>query len=127
MAEPLPAPTIRLDRALERAAAEAPGRIGAAEVERFEAALRRHRRGRIGDAAGGLIDELLDELMPRLQDTSFLRAGRCLALLRELAESLEAIQADDADEIRRWGMLVLRDELRKQELFWQYMNDLVEP
>lgn len=127
MAETMATPPIRLDRAVEQLSAEALGYAGRVELERFEEALRRHRSARSGVASSGLIEQLFDALMPRLQDTSFLRGGRCLALLREIIETLEAPDADDAGEIQRWGMLVLRDELRKQELLWQYLNDLVEP
>jgi hypothetical protein len=65
--------------------------------------------------------------MPRLHNTSFLRAGRTLALLREVEGLLDSASGDDEDdELGRWAKLVIGDEIRKQELLWQYINDLVE-
>lgn len=116
---------VRLDQALERIERSNRADVSRAQLERFQAVWRDPSPIEEGQASrDGLVDEIFAFIMPELKNPGMFEGSRYLDMLEDLSEQLgEPEEADD--QIDRWGALVLRHEVRKHRLLWQYLNSLV--
>lgn len=116
---------VRLDQALERIERSNRADISRAQLERFQAVWRDPSPIEEGQASrDGLVDEIFAFIMPELKNPGMFEGSRYLDMLEDLSEQLG--EPEDADDqIDRWGALVLRHEVRKHRLLWQYLNSLV--
>lgn len=116
---------VRLDQALERIERSNRADVSRAQLERFQAVWRDPSPIEEGQASrDGLVDEIFAFIMPELKNPGMFEGSRYLDMLEDLSEQLG--EPEDADDqIDRWGALVLRHEVRKHRLLWQYLNSLV--
>lgn len=118
--------TVRLDQALERVERSSNARASRPQLERFSAVFRDPTPVEEGEAKrDGLVDEIFEFIMPELKNPGLFEGSRYLDLLEDLSDQLG--EPDDAEgEVERWGALVLRHEVKKHRLLWQYLNSLVD-
>lgn len=106
---------VRLDRALEavaRAERQTPSDPARrAMLERFGLS-EREVPERDALRPENLRDDLLDFIMPLLDDPTILGSERYPALLESLDEGLSSLAEQDADLVH-WGRMVVRHEARK--------------
>ncbi len=116
---------VPLDHALERIAGSAVAAASRPQLTRFQAVRRRRDGDDLASPAASLVDEMFDFLMPQLSQPGLFQGSRYLSVLEELAGLLDE-PSEATDEADRWAALVLRHELRKHRLLWQYRNSLVD-
>ncbi|MEM9442304.1 MAG: hypothetical protein AAGA73_17815 [Pseudomonadota bacterium] len=117
---------LRLDRALERIDRSSEAAVSRPQLERFSAVWRDPSPVEEGQASrDGLVDEIFTFIMPELRNPSMFEGSRYLDMLEDLTEQLGDPE-DAKEEIDRWGGMVLRHEVKKHRLLWQYLNSLVD-
>lgn len=118
---------VRLDRALERVARnQASAETSRVQLERFQPVWRDPSPVEEGQASrDGLVDEVFEFIMPKLGNPAMFEGSRYLGLLEDIVDLLGEPDEGD-DQIDRLGALVLRHEVRKHRLLWQYLNSLVD-
>ena len=117
---------VRLDQALERVGSSAKAEVSRPQLERFSAVWRDPSPVEEGVASrDGLVDEIFDFIMPEMKNPGLFEGSRYLDLLEELSDQLGEPKESD-DQIDQWGAMVLRHEVRKHRLLWQYLNSLVD-
>lgn len=117
---------VRLDQALERIGRSDRAEISRPQLERFRAVWRDPSPVEEGQASrDGLVDEIFEFIMPELNDPGMFEGSRYLDMLEDLSDQLGDPEETE-DQIDRWGALVLRHEVRKHRLLWQYLNSLVD-
>ncbi|MGI9435282.1 MAG: hypothetical protein ACR2Q4_10720 [Geminicoccaceae bacterium] len=118
---------IRLDRALERVARDqARAESSRAQLERFQPVWRDPSPVEEGQISrDGLVDEVFEFIIPRLNNPAMFEGSRYLGMLEDIVDMLGEPDEDD-DQIDQLGALVLRHEVRKHRLLWQYLNSLVD-
>jgi hypothetical protein len=112
-------PPVRLDQAIEAAAATETDPAILAQIEQFESML---RAADAPFAAPGLDAMLANFAMPTLRDPGIL--VRSLDLLEAIGLAIEA--DGTGGDVLQIGGGVVRDELRKQRLLQQNRNGLIE-
>lgn len=117
---------VRLDRALERIERSAEAPVSRPQLERFSAVWRDPSPVEEGQASrDGLVDEIFDFIMPELRNPGMFEGSRYLDMLEDLSEQLGDPE-EATEQIDRWGGMVLRHEVKKHRLLWQYLNSLVD-
>jgi hypothetical protein len=117
---------VRLDRALERIERSEQADVSRPQLERFSAVWRDPTAVEEGLASrDGLVDEIFDFIMPELRNPGMFEGSRYLDMLEDLSDQLGDPE-EGGEQIERWGALVLRHEVRKHRLLWQYLNSLVD-
>ena len=117
---------VRLDQALERIGRSERANVSRPQLERFGPVWRDPSPIEEGEAnRDGLVDEIFDFIMPELNNPSMFEGSRYLDMLEDLSEQLGDPE-EATEQIDRWGAMVLRHEVRKHRLLWQYLNSLVD-
>jgi hypothetical protein len=117
---------VRLDHALERIERSDRAEKSRVQLERFQPIWRDPSSVEEGQASrDGLVDEIFDFIMPKLDNPALFEGSRYLNVLEDLADDLG--DPDDCeDQIDKLGGLVLRHEVKKHRLLWRYLNSLVD-
>ncbi|MEM8948519.1 MAG: hypothetical protein AAGA21_02965 [Pseudomonadota bacterium] len=117
---------VRLDQALERIGRSDRADVSRPQLERFSAVWRDPSPVEEGMASrDGLVDEIFEFIMPELNNPNMFEGSRYLDLLEDLSDQLGDPE-EATEQIDRWGALVIRHEVRKHRLLWQYLNSLVD-
>lgn len=117
---------VRLDHALERIERSDRARVSSAQLERFQPVWRDPTSVEEGQASrDGLVDEIFDFIMPKLDNPAMFEGSRYLGVLEDLTDELGDPEDCD-DQIDRLGSLVLHHEVKKHRLLWKYLNSLVD-
>lgn len=117
---------VRLDRALERIERSNEAAVSRPQLERFSAVWRDPTPVEEGQASrDGLVDEIFDFIMPELRNPGMFAGSRYLDMLEDLSDQLGEPE-EASEQIDRWGGMVLRHEVKKHRLLWQYLNSLVD-
>jgi hypothetical protein len=117
---------VRLDQALEQVGRSTKADVSRPQLERFSAVWRDPSPVEEGLASrDGLVNEIFDFIMPEMTNPGLFEGSRYLDLLEELSDQLGEPEESD-DQIDQWGAMVLRHEVRKHRLLWQYLNSLVD-
>jgi len=116
---------VRLDHALERVRKSERAKTSRAQLERFEPVWRDPTPIEEGEAdRDGLVEEIFEFIMPEVENPGLFEGSRYLGLLEELTEDLGDPEQCE-DQIDKLGSMVLRHEIKKHRLLWQYLNSLV--
>jgi len=116
---------VRLDHALERVRKSERAKTSRAQLERFAPVWRDPTPIEEGEAdRDGLVEEIFEFIMPEVENPGLFEGSRYLGLLEELTEDLGDPEQCE-DQIDKLGSMVLRHEIKKHRLLWQYLNSLV--
>jgi len=117
---------VRLDQALERVGSSTKADVSRPQLERYSAVWRDPSPVEEGLAnREGLVDEVFNFIMPEMKNPGLFEGSRYLELLEDLSDQLGEPD-EGSDQIDQWGALVIRHEVRKHRLLWQYLNSLVD-
>ena len=117
--------TVRLDHALERVRRNDRAGLSRAQLERYQPVWRDPTTIEEGQATrDGLVEEIFEFIMPELDNPAMFEGSRYLELLEELVDDLGDPEVCE-DQIDKLGGMVLRHEVKKHRLLWQYLNSLV--
>ena len=117
---------VRLDQALERIGRSEKAEASRVQLDRFQPVWRDPTPVEEGQASrDGLVEEVFDFIMPELENPAMFEGSRYLNILEDMADELGDPETCE-DQIDKLGGLVLRHEVRKHRLLWQYLNSLVD-
>lgn len=118
--------SVRLDHALQRVKHSDRAKASRVQLDRFQPVWRDPTVVEEGQASrDGLVEEIFDFIMPELDNPAMFEGSSYLGILEDLTDELGDPE-DCEDQIDKLGSLVLRHEVKKHRLLWQYLNSLVD-
>ena len=118
--------SVRLDHALQRVKQSDRAQASRVQLDRFQPVWRDPTAVEEGQASrDGLVEEIFHFIMPELDNPAMFEGSRYLGILEDLTDELGDPE-DCEDQIDKLGSLVLRHEVKKHRLLWQYLNSLVD-